>query len=166
MFMETPDLPHQSIPAGHFSLEEIQQFQSHEGQELAGIDYYLWLDTGAGDAAPAYQFLFALELRFAAGASLILTTDEDHGDLRITDSAALIKTASALFQLHGRPVIQRLSRDQHSLWQALIGRELAAIRLTRTEEGLYQNDALLLDFGTTGIIIARDAQGIVLMTND
>ena len=50
-------------------------------------------------------------------------------------------------------LIQRISALAQPLWQGATGKILEAIRLSRNEQGLYQNDAVLFDFGSKQILL-------------
>lgn len=147
----------QEIPDGHFTLDELQAFQGAENAALEGVDYYIWLDTEAGQ--PVWQFLLAIELRLGEAGSIIISAGEDTDAIRVIQPDALLKTASALFQIHGRPVIQRASRDHQAPWKDLMNRTLQAVRLSKAENGYYLNDALMLDFGETSLVIALNQDG-------
>ena len=45
------------------------------------------------------------------------------------------------------------------LWQDVMEKPLVAIRLTRHSNGLYRNDALLLDFGEHAIVVELVKEG-------
>lgn len=139
-------------PAGSFQLEELEAFQALEGQALADVNYYLWLNQGEPGATP-YRFLFYLELVFDNSATLLLTGGEDSAEIRVGSAESLVKTAKSLHKLHDRISIQRVNAGNFPLWQNAVGRPLAGVRLSRNEAGLYTNDALLLDFGQPRILV-------------
>lgn len=150
------------IPDGHFTLAELQVFQRAENTTLEGVDYYLWLDTEAEQ--PVWQFLLAIELRLGEAGSVIISAGEDNDAIRVIEQAQLLKTAAALYQVHGKPVIQRASRDSQAPWSGVMNSVLQAVRLSKGEEGHYLNDALMLDFGDTGLIVAlnQDSGGLLI----
>ena len=152
-------------PPGHFQLEEIQTLRSFEYLTLSGIDYYLWVNesqTGAG------HFLLALELRFESGPSLLLSSGEDSEGISVSSPEQLLEMASRLFQLNGKPVVQRLKRDEHPFWQPYLMKQLKAVRLSRSDEGLYLNDALLLDFGGESVLVSLrpEQEGLSISVGD
>jgi hypothetical protein len=136
-----------------FSLAELKAFQSLEGAVLTDVNYYLWLNQGGSEDMP-YRFLYFLELLFEAHTPLLLSSGEDSAAVRISDAEALVKTAESLRKLHGQISIQRVSASALPLWEPLIGHSLEAVRLSKNEEGLYYNDALLLDFGQGQVLVA------------
>jgi hypothetical protein len=152
----------QEIPEGHFTLGELQTFQRAENTTLEGVDYYIWLDTGAEQ--PVWQFLHAIELKLGESGTVIISAGEDTDAIRVIQQEELLKTASALYRMHGKPVIQRASRDHQAPWSGVMNSVLQAVRLSKSEEGHYLNDALMLDFGDTGLIIAlnQDGGGLVI----
>ncbi|MFM7401595.1 MAG: hypothetical protein ACKO4W_11885 [Bacteroidota bacterium] len=147
----------QEIPDGHFTLAELQIFQKAENTTLEGVDYYIWLDTEAEQ--PVWKFLLAIELRMGAAGSVIISAGEDTDAIRVIQQEELLKTAAALFRIHGKPVIQRASRDHQAPWNGVINNILQAVRLSKSEEGHYLNDAMMLDFGETGLVIALNQEG-------
>lgn len=136
-------------PPDCFRLEELELFQTFENRVLADVNYYRWLQG----AEAADHFLFYLELIFEQEPTLLLTSGEDSAAIRIGSAADLVKTARALQALHGQSVIQRLPAANSPLWQPVVGRALEAVRLSKNEQGLYDNDALLLDFGASRILV-------------
>ncbi len=147
----------QEIPDGHFTLSELEIFRQIENATLEGVDYYIWLDTEAEQ--PVWRFLLAIELRMGEAGSVIVSAGEDTDAVRVVQQEELLKTAAALYKIHGKPVIQRASRDHHIPWNRQINSTLQAVRLSKSEEGYYLNDALMLDFGDTGLIIALNQDG-------
>ncbi len=147
----------QEIPDGHFTLSELEIFRQIENATLEGVDYYIWLDTEAEQ--PVWRFLLAIELRMGEAGSVIVSAGEDTDAVRVVQQEELLKTAAALYKIHGKPVIQRASRDHQIPWNGLINSTLQAVRLSKSEEGYYLNDALMLDFGDTGLIIALNQDG-------
>lgn len=139
-------------PADCFTLEELQVLQSFEGQALAAVNYYLWLNLAEGEDLP-YRFLYFLELIFENGDSLLLSSGEDSEAIRVSDAETLVNTARQLQELHGKVTIQRVSAGALPLWEPALGKTLAAIRLSKNEEGFYYNDSLLLDFDTLAILV-------------
>ncbi|MBL7825737.1 MAG: hypothetical protein JNJ57_03840 [Saprospiraceae bacterium] len=151
-----------STPEGHFSLEEIQAFQGFENLRLVAAAYYLWTDVSP--ETNSTPWLWALELQFEGDQQLLISPDEAVDSLRILPLESLLKTAEQMHQLHGAPVVQRLSCHARAPWNQCIGNVLQAIRLSRGEEGFYLNDALLLDFGANAILVALhpDAEGMII----
>lgn len=145
------------IPDGYFTLGELEVFQRIENSMLEGVDYYIWLDADAGQ--PEWKLLHAIELQLVGGESVILCAGEDTDAIRMVMQDELLRTASALYKIHGKPVLQRASRDHQSPWNNLMNTPILAVRLSRGDEGYYLNDALMLDFGDTGLIIALNQEG-------
>ncbi len=146
--------PHQEdpTPPGSFRLEELEQLQSFENQTLTEVNYYFWINQAEQDDSP-YRFLFFLELIFEDQHSLLLTSGEDSEAIQVGNAEALVKTAGELRVLHGKIVIQRVAAATFPLWAGVQGKTLASIRLSKNEQGLYANDALLLDFTDQHILV-------------
>lgn len=139
--------PH-ALPAECFRQAELETFQSLEGQRLEGVAYYLWRHEGSGEA-----FLFALELAFGHREPLLLAADEDLTAISILSAEAIQETAKKLHALHGKAVLEKMNANAQPIWAGAPGENLQGIRLNRHESGLYQNDALLLDFGQKNILV-------------
>jgi hypothetical protein len=140
-----------------FTLDELRTFQRFEGQVLTDLNYYLWVNPGdTGEAV--YRFLYFLEMIFDSNESLLLTSGDDSTAIRIGEAAELVETAKKLQALHKKIIIQRISAGALPLWKPAIGTTLRAIRLTKNEEGLYLNDALLLDFDVQAVVVQLNPQ--------
>lgn len=77
----------------------------------------------------------------------------------MSSAEELVRTAEVLRALHGKIVIQRVAAVDLSLWMGVRGKTLRAIRLTKNEQGLYSNDALLLDFTEQKILVRLSTRG-------
>jgi hypothetical protein len=157
--MENPVHRDDPTPADCFRQEEVAVFKSFEGQTLTGVNYFLWLDIGTELSTQPYRFLFALELLFDSGETLLLSSGDDSEAIRVISAEILLETAKRLQQLHGQPTIQRVIRDGQGVWQQATGQKLASIQLSRQADGLYRNDALMLDFGAAGIVVELPEAG-------
>lgn len=142
-----------ATPPDCFRMEELEQFQSFENQALVDVNYYLWLNQAEGEEDTPLRFLYALELLFESNEALMLSSGEDTTAIRLINAASLVDTAKQLQALHGKVLIQRISAGAQPLWQGAIGKVLEGINLSKNEEGLYHNDALLFDFGNKRILL-------------
>ncbi len=145
-------------PPDCFRIEELEIFQSLESQTLVDVNYYLWLNQAEMEGVAPMRFLYALELLFESNASLILSSGEDSAAIRLIDAASLLATAKQLQDLHGKVLIQRISALAQPLWEGVVWKVLEGIHLSKSEVGLYHNDALLLDFGSKHIMVNLSAQ--------
>ncbi len=148
---ETP-LSQDPTPPDCFRQSELEAFQSFENQKLGAIHYYLW------PANPESAFLYALELYFENGKTLLLSSGESTESIQVISAESLVGTARKLQEIHGKAIIQRLVANAQPLWQGAIGQLLQAIQLSPQENGLYRNDALLLDFGEKKILLQLSRQ--------
>jgi hypothetical protein len=149
------NLPQQDahIPPDCFTQEALELFQSFENETLAAVHYYPWLNLGENADTQPFRFLLALELVFESGNALLLSAGEDSEVIQIITAENLLEMASRLQQLHGQPTIQRLLRSEQGFWPKLLGKTLQSIQLSRHQNGLYRNDALMLDFGNAGVVV-------------
>ena len=97
--------------------------------------------------------MYALELTFDTGESLILSSGEDSEAIHLVTAEDIMKTARSLQNLHGKQVIQRFAVDIQPVWREVVGKTLQHIRLAQNEDGLYLNDAALLDFNEHRVLI-------------
>ncbi len=139
-------------PPENFRLEEIQTLLSFEKQQLAEVNYYVWHDQAEAGAQP-HRFLYALELVFESGPSLLLSSGDDSEAIHVLSPEDLVDTAKKLQQIHGKAVIQRTPAGRQPQWRTVIGKPLENIRLSRNEAGLYLNDAVLFDFGEHRVLV-------------
>lgn len=140
--------PHDPTPPDCFRQSELEAFQTFENQILATVNYYLWRSNSKS------AFLYALELYFENGETLLVSSGESSDAIRIISAESLVETAQKLKELHGEALIQRVMANVQPLWNDVIGSVLEGIRLSRQEEnGLYSNDAMLLDFGEKQIML-------------
>ncbi len=151
-------------PPDCFRQEEVELFQSLENEKLVRVDYFPWLNLGENAQAQPYRFLLALELVFESGNSLLLSSGEDSEAMQVISAEKLLEIANRLQQLHGQATIQRLSRSEQGFWPNLIGEALQSIQLSKHENGLYRNDALLLDFGISGVVLKllEEGEGLLI----
>lgn len=160
--MESQDQMPEQTPPDCFRIEELQVFQSFEGQSLTDVNYFLWVNQ-VQEGQALFRFLYALELLFEGDETLLLSSGEDSEMIRISSPAELVKTAEALRTLHNALTIQRFHAGSLPLWLPVLNRPLDAIRLSKNEEGFYYNDALVLDFGEKRILIRlSDKDGLEL----
>lgn len=154
----------QKTPPDCFTLDALEVFQQHEGRTLEAVNYYLWLNSGEEGEA-AYRFIFYIELLFDENMVLLLTSGEDSTAIHIGNATDLVEVAQQLKDLHGKISIQRVSANALPVWTEVIDKPLEAVRLSKNEEGLYWNDALLLDFGTPQVLIElAKTEGLAVRT--
>ena len=144
-------------PADCFRQSEVEAFQICEGQRLETANYYLWRTSAR------LSFLYALELQFENGETLLLSSGEDTDSIRLITPESLVETALKLQALHSEALIQRIIANIQPLWRDVVGLTLEEIRLSRHEKGLYHNDALLFAFGEKQILLElSEKDGLIL----
>ena len=140
-------------PPDCFRIEELEMFQSFENQTLVDVNYYLWLNQAITEDDIPLRFLYALELLFESNESIESLIFSNIASIRLINAESLVTTARQLQELHGKVLIQRVSAVAQPLWLDVAGKMLDAIHLSRSEAGLYHNDAVLLDFGDKRILV-------------
>lgn len=147
-------------PADCFRLEEIDALRALEGLTLEAVHYLIWFNPDA----PQQRFLAYLELLFQQEQQLLLGVDEDAEALRLVTPEQFLQHAQDLVRLNqGKPGLQQANAAGIAPWNAQIGQTLRAVRLTKTPEGLYANDALLLEFTHSATVVAVNDNGGLLV---
>ena len=144
-------------PPDCFRQTEVEAFQVFEAQILKTVNYYLWRANSKS------SFLYALELFFANGETLLLSSGESSEAIRIIGADRLVGTARQLKEMHGEALIQRIVADVQPLWRDVVGESLQEILLSRNEAGLYANDSLLFDFGKKQILLELNEKDGMLL---
>lgn len=146
--------PHELSPPDCFRQEEAERFLDFENQKLEAVNYYLWRTNAEyGTRSAESGFLYALEMQFGHGEMLLLSSGESSESITIITAETLVETARKLQELHSETLMQRFSANAQPLWQGAVGAVLQGIRLSKHEDGLYRNDALLLDFEEKKIVV-------------
>lgn len=148
------------ISAAYFSQEEVETFHSFDGKVLTSVNYFIWVQP----ENKQHRFLYCLELLFNIDESLLLMVDEDEDNLKIIGVSEFIAKASSLKERNGGiAVLQQADPSSIEPWKSVVGSLLLGVRLTAGDEGLYTNDALLLDFVNKGVIVAINDNGGILV---
>jgi len=146
-----------NLPPDCFNQSEVETFQLFENQTLESVNYYVWLVNPnvehSAEKSAEKGFLYALELYFAHGETLLLSSGENSDSISMISAESLVGTAQKLREMHGGTLIQRISANNQPLWAGALGEVLQGVQLSRHENGLYSNDVLLLDFGTKQILV-------------
>lgn len=152
-----------TTPEGCFSLEDITTFRALDGEKLADVNYYFWTSADKSQQ----RFLLFMEILFVSEQALIITSGEDTDAIRIVEAMDVINKGKDLMARNDRkPAMQQLSATASAIWHPYSGQPLTSIRLTKNDAGLYLNDAILLDFGTGGVIVALHDKGGLAVMNE
>ncbi len=143
---KTPN-PQDPTPPDCFKQSEVEAFQTFEQQMLETVNYYVWR------ASAKSAFLYALELYFSNGETLLLSSGESSEAIEVISAESLVATAQKLKEIQGEAVVQRIVANVQPTWQGIVGATLQGVRLSRHESGLYHNDSLLFDFGEKKILL-------------
>lgn len=132
--------------------------QAFEGEYLDDILYYTYKNAAAaGTESP--EWLFAI-LFVAGDSALLVSTDEYSEALRVLNAAELQEVVAVLGQSAS---IRRIAALQQGLWAAIPDRKLLSVQLSRHVNGLYRNDAVLLEFSTCKVMLClNDGEGMRL----
>ncbi|MFN0216443.1 MAG: hypothetical protein ACKVT2_19460 [Saprospiraceae bacterium] len=159
--MQINPLPNDPTSPDCFQQWELELFQTFENTILNTVNYYLWRTNKKS------SFLFALELFFENGKTLLLSSGEDSEQIQVITPESLTRTAKKLQLIHDEALIQRIAANIQPLWRDLIGTALQGIRLSiHAETGLYRNDAMLLEFDGTRILLELSEKDGLLLGQD
>lgn len=133
------------LPSHCFRQPELELFLSLEGLTLEQVHYFTVPTAQA-------EYLHALELLFAEGPTLLLASDAEEPAIRAAEPGQLMATAHDMkargLSLHLRDA------NRSALWAPLVGGTLRAVLLSKNEDGLSVNDALVFDFGTRRLLLS------------
>jgi hypothetical protein len=137
-----------NAPPDCFQLHELEAMQDFGGQLIEEIFYYTYKkNTDSGTESPEYLFAVLL---VSSESGLLISSGKDAAALSILSPEAL----EAIIEHHQNyAVLRRQSAMQQKTWASIPQKKLEQIQLSRHENGLYRNDALLLDFGHSEVLI-------------
>lgn len=147
---------------GHyFSYDELKQFKAIEGQRLSRVIYHYWQNKTKPEEA--FEFLDKLELAFAEGGKLILSTsDETEGAMVLAmDFDAEKQHLLLLHEFGGKLGMRSADLTDNALWEAAAGKILTSCQLVN-EGGSYRNDTVLLNFGKEQLEVRPNVEGLLV----
>lgn len=126
----------------YLSTEQLASFKQMEGKSIKEVLYHFWVNKAI--PAEELRFLEYIEIRFQEGLLLIITKEEDSGDLQVTTGIDLRKTNEKLKE-EFNGLIQYDSRigTNSLVWKPLLGDKIVSVQMEE-EDGLFLGETVLL----------------------
>ncbi len=126
----------------YLSTEQLASFKQMEGKSIKEVLYHFWVNKAI--PAEELRFLEYIEIRFQEGLLLIITKEEDSGDLQVTTGIDLRKTNEKLKE-EFNGLIQYDSRigTNSLVWKPLLGDKIKSVQMEE-EDGLFLGETVLL----------------------
>lgn len=113
-----------------------------EGKSIKEVLYHFWVNKAI--PAEEMRFLEYIEIRFQEGLLLIITKEEEAGDLQVTTGIDVRKTNESL-KKEFNGLIQYDSRiaTNSLVWKPLLGDKIVSVQMEE-EDGLFLGETVLL----------------------
>jgi hypothetical protein len=128
-------------PSGCFPLTALHRLQAVENASLAAVFYHI-------RTSPDGAQLLALELVTDGNMTIVLGSEHDEPSISVLEPQEWIGYANRILQ-----PLHRHSAVNSPLWRAVMHLTIREILLSRNEDGLALNDALVIDFGSEKRIV-------------
>jgi hypothetical protein len=128
-------------PSGCFPLNALQRLQAVEHASLAAVFYHV-------RTSPDGAQLLALELVTDDNTTIVLGSEHDEPAISVMEPQEWLDNASKVLE-----PLQRHAAVNSPLWKAVMHQTIRGILLSRNEDGLALNDALVIDFGSEKRIV-------------
>lgn len=126
----------------YLSTEQLASFKQMEGKSIKEVLYHFWVNKAI--PAEEMRFLEYIEIRFQEGLLLIITKEEEAGDLQVTTGIDVRKTNESL-KKEFNGLIQYDSRiaTNSLVWKPLLGDKIVSVQMEE-EDGLFLGETVLL----------------------
>ncbi len=126
----------------YLSTEQLASFKQMEGKSIKEVLYHFWVNKAI--PAEEMRFLEYIEIRFQEGLHLIITKEEEAGDLQVTTGIDVRKTNESL-KKEFNGLIQYDSRiaTNSLVWKPLLGDKIVSVQMEE-EDGLFLGETVLL----------------------
>ena len=133
------------VPPDCFAQEELEAFLALEHLLLENVFYYVV-------PAPTMSYLHAIEMVFAGYGPVVLAADAEEPAIRVLAQEALLEAAYGV-QAQGL-TMERHTAKASALWASALGTPLMGVLLSKNEDGLSLNDALVLQFKDERLLVS------------
>ena len=133
------------VPPDCFAQEELEAFLALEHLLLENVFYYVV-------PAPTMSYLHAIEMVFAGYGPVVLAADAEEPAIRVLAQEALLEAAYGV-RAQGL-TMERLAAQTSALWASVPGTPLLSVLLSKNEDGLSLNDALVLQFKDARLLVS------------
>ena len=126
----------------YLSTEQLASFKQMEGKSIKEVLYHFWVNKAT--PAEEFRFLEYIEIKFQEELHLIITKEEEVGDLNVTSGIDIKKTNETL-KKEFSGLIQYDSRiaTNSLVWKPLLGIKIVNVQMEE-EEGLFLGETVLL----------------------
>ena len=126
----------------YLSTEQMARFKQMEGKSIKQVLYHYWVNKA--NPKDEFRFLEYIEIRFQEGLHLIITKEEEVGDLNVITNIDLKKTNETL-KKEFNGLIQYDSRiaTNSLVWKPLLGEKIVSVQMEE-EEGRFLGETVLL----------------------
>lgn len=136
----------------HFPDEALRNITAIEGKTLAMVICYIWVNKM--DPKASVELIDNVELRFADGARIVISCNEDVEGLSITNDFDYKEEQAQLSAEFGDKIrIVPVDASKTKMWQDVPGKVLDSVGLTRDGDN-YLADSMVLNFGEERRIIS------------
>lgn len=126
----------------YLSTEQMASFKQMEGKCIKDVYYHFWVNKAI--PTEELRFLEYIEIRFREGLQLVITKEEEGGDLQVTTGIDVKKNNETLKD-EFKGLIQYDSRiaTNSLVWKPLLGDKILSVQMEE-EEGLFLGETVLL----------------------
>ncbi len=126
----------------YLSTEQMASFKQIEGKSIKEVLYHFWVNKAI--PAEELRFLEYIEIRFQEGLHLVITKEEEVGDLQVVSGIDLRKTNETLKDEFIGLIKYDSFRATNSLvWKPFLGDKIVSVQMEE-EEGLFLGETVLL----------------------
>ncbi len=126
-----------------FTEADLITLKSFDGKILTQVVCYLWQNLV--NAQEPVELIDALELRFSDKTRLTFSSDELGEGLSLRPYILKEENELLATEFNGQIKIFGLDASSTKMWQDVVGKTLAHIKVTK-EDDLFLNDAVMLNF--------------------
>ena len=126
----------------YLSTEQMVSFKQMEGKSIKEVLYHFWVNKAI--PAEEMRFLEYIEIRFNEGLHIVITKEEEAGDLQVVTGIDLRKTNETLKEeFNGLIKYDSFIATNTLVWKPLLGDKIVSVQMEE-EEGLFLGETVLL----------------------
>ena len=126
----------------YLSTEQTASFKQMEGKIIKEVLYHFWENKAI--PAEEMRFLEYIEIRFNEGLHVVITKEEEAGDLQVVTGIDLRKTNETLKEeFNGLIKYDSFIATNTLVWKPLLGDKIVSVQMEE-EDGLFLGETVLL----------------------
>ena len=126
----------------YLSTEQMASFKQIEGKSIKEVLYHFWVNKAI--PAEELRFLEYIEIRFQEGLHLVITKEEEVGDLQVISGIDLRKTNETLKEeFIGLIKYDSFIATNSLVWKPFLGDKIVSVQMEE-EDGLFLGETVLL----------------------